>query len=128
MPEEELRPQFAGIGEIRLQDLSNLKLYWHVSIAALLTRASDLGYLAEGRKRYLWSTMSKLGWRLKEPNPLPAEEPTTLRKMLKHFGSELKYSSEDLAAFLKVNLRDLRELHGEVFSQEPPKARLRVVS
>ena len=127
MPESEMKPQFRRLGEIRLQDLANLKLYWKVSIAALLKRACDMGFIHDGRKRYMWSRMSTWGWRMQEPDPLPQETPKTLRKVIDYFTSELKYSLEQLATFLKLTLRDLLELHGVFFSPDQKRAQLRVV-
>lgn len=128
MPEAELRPQFARLGDIRLQDLKNLKLYWKVSIAALLKHAYDLGFISDNRKRYMWSCMSKWGWRMQEPEPLPREEPKTYKKIVDYFTTELKYTLEDLTTFLKVNLHDLLELHAAVFPVEQNRAHLRVIS
>lgn len=127
LPEIELRAQFARISNIRLQDLANLKPYWKTSIGALLKRAGDLGYLSDNQKRYLWSSMSKNGWRTQEPHPLPKEEPTIHRKLLEVFTGDLGYSAEEMAEFLKVTVPGLRELHG-VFVEAPAARRLRVVS
>src|SRR5262249_34533134 len=93
LPEVELRAQFARIGNIRLQDLANLKPYWKTSIAALLKRAGDLGYLNDNQKRYLWSSMSKAGWRTQEPGPLPKETPTIHRKLLEVFTNDMNYTA-----------------------------------
>jgi Zn-dependent peptidase ImmA (M78 family)/transcriptional regulator with XRE-family HTH domain len=131
-PQAELRPQFSRLGEIRLHDLANLKPYWRVSIASLLRRATELGFVHETKRRYMWTCMAKWGWRLQEPNPIPREEPKTHSKMLEHFINTLEYSADDLAELLSVSPRDLLELHGDAFSPDQKRAemrsRLRVVS
>ncbi len=128
MPESELRPQFSRLGDIRLQDLANLKPFWKVSIAALLKRAGDMGSIGDAKKRYMWSRMSSWGWRMQEPDPMPQEQPKTLKKIVNYFLSELKYSIEELAKFLKVTLRDLFELFDAVFSPDVKRSQIRAVS
>ena len=112
LPEIELKPQFARIGKVRLQDLANLKPYWKVSMQALLMRASSLGRLQKSESQYLWMQIGKLNFRTKEPNPLPREEVKTYPAMVKFFEDELKYSLEEMATVLKVTPRELESLHG----------------
>jgi len=127
MPEGDLRPQFVRLGELRLQDLCNLKPYWKVSIASLLVRANDLGFLGESKRRYLWSLMNRWHWRTVEPEPLDREQPRTMRRVLGHFRDRLKYSDEDLATFLLTHLDDLRMLHANWFQDASSAPRLRLV-
>lgn len=127
LPEVEMRAQFARIGNIRLQDLANLKPYWKTSIGALLKRAGDLGYLTDNQKRYLWASMSKAGWRTQEPGPLSKEEPTIHRKLVQVFTTDMNYTATELADLLRVTVPGLQELHG-VFAETPAARRLRVVS
>jgi len=127
MPEIEMKAHFSRMANIRLQDLANLKSYWKTSMGSLLMRASDLGFLSDNQKRYLWSSMSKLGFRTKEPNPIPREEPKTYQKVLKYFTETLSYSADELSRVLKLTRQVLEELHGAVISSPAPP-RLRIVS
>lgn len=127
MPKSELAPQFSRLGNIRLIDLANLKPFWKTSIAALLVRANDLGYLNENQKRYLWAAISKQGWRMQEPNPLPLEKPGTHKKILDFFMSKLECGKDDIAKMLSINLHDLDELYAFFFASDPKKPLLRIV-
>lgn len=127
MPELEMRAQFSRMPNLRLQDLANLKIYWKASMGALLKRAGDLGFLSENQRRYLWASMSKLGYRTQEPNAIPKEEPKTYQKALRFFTETLQYSMEELSKALKVTRPILDELHGAVF-ESTTAPRLRIVS
>lgn len=63
--------------------LLQLKAVWRVSAAALLRRAVDLGVLTESRYRTLNAQMSALGWRTREPEPLPAERATVVPEFVR---------------------------------------------
>lgn len=127
MPELEMRAQFSIIPNLRLQDLANLKTYWKASMGALLMRAGDFGLLSDNQRRYLWASMSKLGYRTCEPNPIPKEESKTYQKVLRFFTENLQYSEDELSKTLKINRQVLDELHG-AFLTEASAPRLRIVS
>ncbi len=127
MPELEMRAKFSLIPNLRLQDLANLKIYWKVSMGALLRRAGDFGFLSDNQRRYLWALMSKLGYRTHEPNPIPKEESKTYQKILRFFTEKLKYSEDELSKTLKISRQVLDELHG-AFLTDAPASRFRIVS
>ena len=112
MPELEIKPQFSRHKQLRLLDFANMKLYWKVSMGALIQRARALGFLNENQHRYLWMTMSKLDYRLREPNPIDKEEPKTYRKILDYFTNQLGYATADLVKLLYLNPRELESLVG----------------
>lgn len=112
MPEVELRAQLSRYRKLRLVDLANLKYFWKTSMGSLIERARDLDVLDQNQHRYLWMTMSKLGHRTNEPNPIAREEPKLFKKMVEYFLDELKYSAEDLRKLLKLNPPELELLHG----------------
>ena len=107
MPTLEIKPYFSRNKKLRLADFANLKLYWKVSMGALIQRARTLGFIDENQHRYLWMTMSKLDYRLKEPNPIEREEPKTYRKILEYFTTTLGYAPQDFARLLCLNPREL---------------------
>jgi Zn-dependent peptidase ImmA (M78 family)/DNA-binding XRE family transcriptional regulator len=110
MPEKELRAQFASFAKIRLQDLANLKPYWKVSIAALLTRAGTLDYVSVAQKKSLWAQMSKLGYRKQEPGVLPAERPENFDSLFTYYKRELGYTVDDLARTLAIFPQEFERL------------------
>lgn len=111
-PAVEMRAQFSRYRKLRIQDFANMKPYWKVSMASLMMRAHELGFLDENQRRYLWMTMSKLNIRVKEPNPVEIEQPQTLQRILEHFYGELKYGHEDFQKLLHLNLPELQSLLG----------------
>lgn len=129
LPEIELRGHFQRMVPVRLEELATLKPYWKVSMAALLMRAGDLGFINPVQKSRLWARMSQLGWRTKEPNSIPYETPTTLIKIAKYFTEQLNYTKMDLIQLFKINEDDFLQLHGASFGMEPEKLKpqLRIV-
>lgn len=127
LPEIELKPQFARIGKIRLQDLANLKPYWKVSMQALLMRATGLGSLQKNEAQYLWMQINKLNFRTNEPNPLPKEAVKTYPAIVTFFEEEMKYSKEELASVLNVTPRELELLHGASGAWKMNQPALRIV-
>ncbi|MCX5655170.1 MAG: XRE family transcriptional regulator [Planctomycetota bacterium] len=59
-----------------------LKSQWMVSIQAMLMRAKALNLLSEDRERNLWRSLSRQGWRLREPldDNLEPEAPRHIRR------------------------------------------------
>lgn len=116
MPESEIRPHFHRMQPLRIPALANLKSFWKVSIAALVERAHDLGFLTDNQRRHMYVVMSRLGYRSRdraaEPNPIPREEPRSHKSLLRMHATDLDYSQEELAKLLKINLQELKALHG----------------
>jgi Zn-dependent peptidase ImmA (M78 family) len=76
MPADEIRHQLPRRAD--WQSFMALKRTWGVSIAALLYRARKLGVMSDPTYRRAMATMSKEGWRRKEPGQLPVPEAPTL--------------------------------------------------
>ena len=128
LPELELKPQFARIGKIRLQDLANLKPFWKVSMQALLMRASNLNQITKSESQYLWMQIGKLNYRTSEPYPLAKEETKTYPAMVKFFENELQYSKEEMATFLNVTPQLVESLHASAGAWGSSFRPLRLVS
>jgi Zn-dependent peptidase ImmA (M78 family)/transcriptional regulator with XRE-family HTH domain len=116
MPESEIVAHFHRMQPLRIPDLANLKSFWKVSMAALVERAHDLGFLTDNQRRHMYVVMSRLGYRswnrAAEPNPIPREEPRSHKSLLRMHETDLGYSREELAKLLKINLPELKALHG----------------
>ena len=80
MPAAEIRNELYGL---TLDRAARLKLHWRVSMGAILKRATDLECIAAGSARYLWMTLSKRGYRKREPAELDLspEPPTMLQEI-----------------------------------------------
>jgi Zn-dependent peptidase ImmA (M78 family)/DNA-binding XRE family transcriptional regulator len=101
MPMQEIA---SSLSNISLAKLASLKLYWKVSMAALLKRASDLKKITDRKARTLWMQMSKAGYRTHEPVELsiPYEEPALLKKIIDVYFSKLNYSKAQLCQYLAI--------------------------
>ena len=62
--------------------LAPLKAKWRVSIAALLMRAAQLGYLSERGKKHAFMEINARRWRTREPVDIPLEKPQVFRSVL----------------------------------------------
>jgi hypothetical protein len=83
-------------------------------MAALLMRAHKLKFLTDNQHIYLWKQMSARGFRLREPPQLDfaPENPEVLDQLIRLHLTGLGYSPRDLAKFLCVYERELKDLYG----------------
>jgi Zn-dependent peptidase ImmA (M78 family)/transcriptional regulator with XRE-family HTH domain len=79
MPSKDVYPDLA---EMSVRKAASLKGYWRVSMAALVKRARDVGRIDQATYQRLFRALSAMGYRKKEPFPIPHEEPTALPKLL----------------------------------------------
>jgi Zn-dependent peptidase ImmA (M78 family)/DNA-binding XRE family transcriptional regulator len=135
MPEDEMRAEFSRISNITLKELARLKAYWKVSMQALAKRAQDLGFLTQNQARYLWMTMSRLGYRSKtgdgEPINIATEHPSNMRKISTLFSEVDKLSLSDVASYINLPINDFKRLFdASPWAPEPavPRSRLRLVA
>ena len=107
MPSKDIRP---SLSQLSLSKLANLKIYWKVSMAALLYRAKDLKKITERQYRYFCMQMSKAGYRTREPIEwdVKSEKPKVLDEIIEIFQNELKYSVSDLSNVLKQKESEFR--------------------
>jgi Zn-dependent peptidase ImmA (M78 family)/transcriptional regulator with XRE-family HTH domain len=113
MPEEEIRPMLSPLSFDRL---ARLKLYWQVSMKALIKRAEGLGIISHSTVRYYWAKMEKSGFREQEPydDELLNETPTLLMEIVSTYVSELEYTDKELSTLIMVPTeRFLKSFVGE---------------
>jgi Zn-dependent peptidase ImmA (M78 family)/transcriptional regulator with XRE-family HTH domain len=111
LPSLEMKAFFSRLSKIRLVDLINVKPYWKVSVAALIERAHNLGFINPNTRRYLWATLKKLGYP-NEPQSLQREAAKNHQNMVSYFTKRLGFKPEDLAAMFHISRQDLGFLHG----------------
>ncbi|MGF6641597.1 ImmA/IrrE family metallo-endopeptidase [Paraburkholderia sp. MM6662-R1] len=126
MPEAEMRAIFTRLNNVRLEDLAKLKLFWRASMAALLKRVGDLGFLTPYGKKSLWISLRRLG--LPEPNSFEREETKTYPGITRYFTDTLKYTRQNMEATLLMHSNDLVRLHDLRFPDDPKSSKLRLVS
>lgn len=126
MPEVELRAQFNRYGRIRIQDLANLKPYWKVSIASLIYRAQSVGSINASQAKSLWVQMSKFGYRMTEPVPLPVEKTENFDGLFKHYLKDLSYTPTEIAGLVFMYQEEFSQLGVE--SLAPKIRQIRAVN
>lgn len=122
LPEQDLRATFERIGKLRLVDLINAKPYWKVSVAALIERAHDLGYLNDYARRSFWVELKRMG--PKEPERIVREDPKSHANLISYFSETLGFSAHEVAKLLKISRQDLGSWHG-LFESADAAARQR---
>lgn len=103
MPAREILPDLVGFNLVRATEL---KAHWKVSIQALTMRARSLGVLSPDQTSRIFMQLSKLGYRLSEPWPLPVEMPTLVQRVVDVQRNEYRNDLDDLAAI--ANIPDFR--------------------
>jgi Zn-dependent peptidase ImmA (M78 family) len=105
---------------LTLQKAMRLKLRWRVSAQALITKAKTTKAVSDRKYASLYSYLSKLGYRKKEPFTLAPEVPTTLSRLVGLHISHLGYSLDDLCQIAFVSDEEFRLTYlGE--SNDPDK-------
>ena len=108
LPAAEIAPDLDGI---TIPKLVSLKMFWRVSIAALVRRARDLDAITTRQYRYMFMQLGRLGYRKVEPAALDPEEPTVLTDAFSvHRANGL--SEEELARMARIEPRELHARYG----------------
>lgn len=109
MPASQISYQLKGISSLR--DVASLKPTWKVSMAALIERAARLGKITPGRRKYLWTMLSREGYRQNEPYPLQPEEPSLIKEIIESHLDDLEYTWDQLSDLLGPEPDELRALY-----------------
>jgi Zn-dependent peptidase ImmA (M78 family)/DNA-binding XRE family transcriptional regulator len=99
MPEKDIRHELYGMS---IERASALKPYWRVSMAAILKRAYDLGCMTQYRYSSVFTYLSRLGFKRKEPNPIPQEEPRLVRKLIDAHVQQNGFTRADFSRLLHL--------------------------
>ena len=122
LPADEIKPQ---LRKFDLRQLANMKSYWKVSMAAIAVRAERLNLITPYQAKMFWIEMGKLGFRKREPNEPPREEPAKLRRMVEYHLRVLGYSVGEMAKLLCLTPGEFNAMYAP---EPPPKRHLRVVN
>jgi Zn-dependent peptidase ImmA (M78 family)/DNA-binding XRE family transcriptional regulator len=103
---------------------AELKVRWGVSIAMLLRRARDLGFVSDASYRRAMMELSRRGWRTSEPVDLGTpEQPELLGRAMSLLGSRRSFTLDDLANDLALGRDNLTPfavaLEGDLREQLP---------
>jgi Zn-dependent peptidase ImmA (M78 family)/DNA-binding XRE family transcriptional regulator len=110
MPGKEIKTE---LSDLSLQKLAFLKQYWKVSMAALITRATNLKQITPRHARTLWMTMGKFGYRTREPieTDIPAEKPVLLNSIIELYTHDMDYNVLELSKLLSLTEKETYDLY-----------------
>ena len=109
MPEESFSKM---VSYVTLDSLLNLKEQVKFSVAAMIKRCENLGYINEDQTRRLWINYSRRGWRAGEPfdSRIPDEQPTLVRRSFEMLINEGRRDPQAVIGQLHLNANDVEEL------------------
>jgi Zn-dependent peptidase ImmA (M78 family)/DNA-binding XRE family transcriptional regulator len=116
VPADEFRPQIPS--RLTLAMLIELKMYWGVSMAMLVMRASQMGAITERQKRSYFQMANARGIRKVEPGKLSPEKPTLLTKIVNAHLNDMGYTPAELS---RVTLLHEDELRSWLLPSEPTR-------
>jgi len=126
LPAEDIKPQLRR--GLDLRHLANMKLYWKVSMAAIAVRADRLNLVTPYQTKLFFMEMGRLGYRKREPNEPPREEPKLLKQMIAFHRNKLGYSTLEMCKLLHLSEKEYDTIYGaQDSSTPPPRPQLRVV-
>jgi Zn-dependent peptidase ImmA (M78 family)/transcriptional regulator with XRE-family HTH domain len=117
-PEGLLRPDLRRLDFNRLP---NLKMYWRISMKAVIKRAQVLGAIDVATSTRLYKQYSARRYHTSEPYPLSPEPPTLIDSAIRVHLEEHGYTREELAEALLLTVQEF----GRDFSRNEPEARAR---
>jgi Zn-dependent peptidase ImmA (M78 family)/DNA-binding XRE family transcriptional regulator len=106
------------VGAISLDYFSSLKKRWGVSIAAMISRAFDLGLIDNEVRGVLFQNMTRRRWRgplrepFDDPSVMPLEKPRMLRRAIDTVLSEGIFGRAAIRAALPFPQREIEQLVG----------------
>ncbi|WP_198555290.1 XRE family transcriptional regulator [Siphonobacter sp. SORGH_AS_0500] len=97
--------------KLDLPTLANLKLYWRVSMRAMIYKAESRDLITVNQAKYLWRQMSANHYNKTEPPNLdiPPEEPSLIREIINLYQSELDYTQEEIAKLIYLNIDEFKQ-------------------
>lgn len=108
MPKRDIISDLQGM---TLQQLSQLKPYWRVSMAALIRRAYDLQTITERQYRSFNTKLNQYGYHFNESISIAQEQPTLLQEMIDAHLQELHYTLQDISEFAHIGVKEFEEVY-----------------
>ncbi|MGE7609643.1 helix-turn-helix domain-containing protein [Peribacillus frigoritolerans] len=89
-----------------------LKKRWQVSIQAMVYRSKELNLINENQASYLWKSIAKKGWRIKEPydDQILNESPTLLKEAINLIIEHNVKTKKQLCEDIKLSDFDIESL------------------
>ena len=108
MPDNEIGP---FLSNITLPKLTELKIYWKVSMQALIKRSSDLDLITQRQARSLWMKMGALGYKMHEPIEIPPEIPTLYKEIINVYKTEMGYSLSEFSKLVNMHEQETEKIY-----------------
>ncbi len=111
MPTSDIAKDFYNLS---MEKFMALKMHWKTSMHSLVYKARSCGRITESTYSYYMVTMSKKGWKTREPIELQniKETPKLLSQLVRsHFGP-LQYNIEELATLTGLTATKFEAMHG----------------
>jgi Zn-dependent peptidase ImmA (M78 family)/transcriptional regulator with XRE-family HTH domain len=112
MPATAIRPELPT--RLSWARYIELKARWGASISALLRRARDLEVITHYAYDRAMVQLSKKGWRIHEPAPVPVEDPTLLQRALVLMADAAGLDDRVVATQLRLHPDQVAELLSDV--------------
>ena len=100
----------ASLYSITLGKLADLKMYWRVSMAALVYKADHIGAISPDYTRKLRIQLAP--YRTVEPVDIAGEEPSMLLEIINVYLKELGYTVSELCQMLSIHQSEFETLYG----------------
>lgn len=99
---------------VSLEGLLHLKPRWKLSVGAMLYRANTLGLVGEEQSERLWRSLSRRGWRKREPfdDSMLPELPRTLAASFEVIAENRLTSREAVLSATQLGQSDIEALAG----------------
>lgn len=99
---------------VNLDVLRSLKPRWKTSIAMMIIRAKQGGFITDDAERSLWIAMSRRKWRKSEPldDVLEPEEPRLLRRSIEMILDAGEQTAADVCEQVSLTPTDIEDLTG----------------
>lgn len=101
-----------------LKQLAQIKPYWKVSIASMITKLRKINQISEDTKKSLFIMMSNAKIRMNEPQGFDKEKPSLLKKILAASIKENGFNENQTSDFLKLPYDAIKQLFGSFLLEE----------
>ncbi len=120
MPTLDIAKDFYNLS---MEKLMSLKMHWRTSMHSLVYKARSCGRITDSTYNYYMVSMSKKGWKTKEPLELNnvKESPKLFSQLIKTHLGPLQYSLDDLASLTGLGPAKFEEMHS---LESKPRLRL----
>lgn len=105
IPNSQLKNAFEGFSIVRM---IQFKERFGISLASMVYRAEQLGFISKGVAKSLWTEFSKRGWRTQEPGTVRPDRATRLEQLMDEGILSNQMSIKEVAEICGVRPSDVR--------------------